>query len=85
MKCVIYKGRKKSDTYLYVERDGDFSRVPPALLAMLGALDRVMEIELSPQRALAQADVSVVMRWLSEQGYFLQMPPNQWQSPVRQQ
>lgn len=75
MNCTIYKGAKKEDHYLYVEREGDFSRVPEDLLAMLGELTRVMSIELSEERKLMQADVVQVMASLQEQGYYFQMPP----------
>lgn len=75
MKCVIYKGRRRADTYLYIEREDDFSRVPEALLGMLGRMERVMELELAPGRTLAQADPEQVRRRLREQGYYLQMPP----------
>ncbi len=75
MNCVIYKGAKRADTYLYVERKDDFQRVPQALLAMLGTLELVMELELAPDRRLAQADVVQVRENLVAQGYFLQMPP----------
>jgi uncharacterized protein YcgL (UPF0745 family) len=75
MKCVIYKGDRKQDTYLYIEREGDFSRVPEALLKLLGMLERVMALELTPSRTLVQADPEQVRRQLKEQGYYLQMPP----------
>lgn len=75
MKCVIYKGDRKQDIYLYIEREGDFSRVPEALLKMLGMLEWVMALELSPGRTLVQADPEQVRRQLKEQGYYLQMPP----------
>lgn len=82
MKCVIYKGSRKPDTYLYIERDDDFARVPEALLNMLGSLERVMSLELTPERSLAQADPEQVRRLLREQGYYLQMPPQD--DPARQ-
>lgn len=75
MQCVIYKGSKKIDHYLYVEEEDDFSRVPQALLNMLGRLKRVISLELSARRQLAQADVNDVMQQLTEQGYYFQMPP----------
>lgn len=75
MKCAIYKGDRKQDTYLYIEREDDFSRVPEALLRMLGQLQRVMTLELTEGRTLAQADPEQVRRQLVEQGYYLQMPP----------
>ncbi|HEC20779.1 MAG TPA: YcgL domain-containing protein [Gammaproteobacteria bacterium] len=75
MQCAVYKGHKKIDHYLYVEKEGDFSRVPRALLDMLGQLELVIGLDLSPERKLAQADVNEVMQQLREQGYYFQMPP----------
>lgn len=75
MHCAIYKGPKKIDHYLYVEQEGDFSRVPQALLDFLGQLQLVMTLELDAERKLAQADAELVRKALREQGYYLQMPP----------
>ncbi len=75
MKCVIYKGDRKQDTYLYIEREGDFARVPETLLKLLGDLEWVMALELTPERSLVQADPEQVRRQLKEQGFYLQMPP----------
>lgn len=75
MQTAIYKGKRQFDTYLYVETEADFKRVPEALIDMLGTLEHVMTIELSADRSLASADVAVVMQELSEKGYFLQLPP----------
>jgi uncharacterized protein YcgL (UPF0745 family) len=75
MQCVVYKGSKKIDHYLYVEKEDDFSRVPQTLLDMMGQLELVIGLELSPERQLAQADVNEVMQQLSEQGFYFQMPP----------
>ena len=75
MHCAIYKGPKKIDHFLYVENEGDFSRVPQALLDVLGQLQLIMTLELGPERALAQADAEQVRTALREQGYYLQMPP----------
>jgi len=75
MYCVIYKSRKKLDTYLYLSTPDDFSRVPEALLGMFGEPEQVMELELNPGRRLAREDVLRVMEALRERGWFLQMPP----------
>lgn len=82
--CAIYRSAKKADSYLYVERESDFARVPRALLDMLGPLTLVMSLELHPQRKLAQVEVMHVMERLQHQGYYLQMPPGLWQQ-VRKQ
>ncbi|WP_455199411.1 YcgL domain-containing protein [Kaarinaea lacus] len=82
MHCAIYKGHKKIDHYLYVEQEGDFSRVPESLLAILGNLELVMTLELGPERTLAQADINQVRHSLREQGYYFQMPPQTTEPPL---
>lgn len=73
--CVVYKSNRKSSYFLYVERAEEFSRVPENLLAMLGELQHVIDLQLDDQRRLAQADVQLVMQQLRESGYYLQIPP----------
>ncbi|HEY5789687.1 MAG TPA: YcgL domain-containing protein [Gammaproteobacteria bacterium] len=75
MACVVYRGKRKDDTYLYVERADDFARVPDALLRQLGELERVLELELHAARRLARADPAAVMRALRDDGFYLQLPP----------
>ena len=82
MHCAIYKGPKKIDHYLYVEREDDFSRVPESLLGMLGKLELVMTLELSPERTLAQVDIHQVKAALKNQGYYFQMPPQTHEIPA---
>lgn len=73
--CTVYRGAREADAYLYVERADDFSRVPESLLARLGELEAVLEIELHAERRLARADPVEVMRALRDEGYYLQLPP----------
>ena len=75
MICAVYKSQKKLDAYLFVEPDQEFQRVPQALLDMLGRLEYVMEVDLDQRDKLAQADLQQVKTALSEQGYYLQLPP----------
>lgn len=74
MQCAIYKSCKKQDTYLYLAGKDDFSRVPEALLKLLGAPVHVMDLDLSPERKLAQEDTAEVLHNLQERGWHLQMP-----------
>jgi len=74
MNCAIYEGSRKTDHYLYVAEENDFSQVPPALLGMLGKLKLVMTLDLGPNRKLKQADVHQVREALRTQGYYFQMP-----------
>ena len=74
MNSVIYKAKKKQDSYLYIELENDFSRVPEDLLSILGTLEFIMSLELKADRKLARADVKKVMADLKEHGFYLQMP-----------
>lgn len=73
--CWIYRSVRNDEMYLYVTREDDFEAVPPALLKALGRTERVMDLDLHPQRPLARVDVLQVIAQLKTKGYFLQMPP----------
>ncbi len=75
MQCAVYKGRKKQDTYLFVEQADDFSRVPESLIAMLGELEFVMELSLEFDRQLARTDTQSLKSAILNQGFYLQPPP----------
>lgn len=74
-RCFIYKSSRKTDAYLYVVEAGEFGTVPATLREMLGRLEFVMELQLTPERKLARADAAQVIDALSAQGYYLQLPP----------
>src|SRR3569623_1498554 len=73
--CAIYKSLKKPDNYLYVEKQGDFSKVPAPLLQLLGTLEWVMDIDISPDSKLARAAAAQQCRQLEELKNNLQLPP----------
>ncbi|GHA09424.1 YcgL domain-containing protein [Oceanisphaera arctica] len=75
MLCVVYKSPKKAETYLFVERRDDFSRVPSPLLDTFGTPRLSMIINLATKTHLAQADLTKVRLALKTQGYYLQLPP----------
>ena len=75
VKCAVYKSRRRANTYLYIEAENDFRRVPQTLLHMLGTLELVLTLELDARRSLARADPQEVRRQLREHGYYLQLPP----------
>ena len=82
MKCVVYKGARKSDAYLFVKRDFDISQVPSDLLKAFGTLEKVMNLELSPDQTLARADPDTVRQQLRDKGFYLQLPPAEFESPL---
>ncbi|MFM4940623.1 YcgL domain-containing protein [Aeromonas enteropelogenes] len=75
MLCAVYKSRKKAETYLFVERREDFSRVPEALMTTFGRPELVLMTKLDPAKPLGLANVSKVMAALATQGFYLQVPP----------
>ncbi len=75
MHAYVYKSQRKADTYLYLATRDDFSCLPDALRAQLGELRFVLDVALTPERRLAQADPAVVRANLVSRGFYLQIPP----------
>lgn len=75
MQAYVYKSQRKADTYLYLAARDDFARLPEAVRVQLGPLTFVLEVALTPERRLAQADPAVVRANLAAQGFHLQFPP----------
>ncbi|OAT78506.1 hypothetical protein A9B99_01900 [Mangrovibacter phragmitis] len=75
MFCVIYRSSKRDQTYLYVEKKDDFSRVPEALMAGFGKPIMTMLLPLNGNKKLANANIETVREALETQGYYLQIPP----------
>jgi uncharacterized protein YcgL (UPF0745 family) len=75
MLTAVYKSKKKADTFLFVEKRDDFDKVPEPLLTMFGKPQYVMFINLAKREHLGGADLNTVKAALTEQGYYLQLPP----------
>jgi len=75
MLSAVYKSKRKVDTYLFIEKRDDFSKVPEVLLNTFGKPIFVMLINIGNRETLAGADISKVKANLAEQGYYLQIPP----------
>ncbi|EMH4162378.1 YcgL domain-containing protein [Pluralibacter gergoviae] len=75
MFCAIYRSSQRDQTYLYVEKKDDFSRVPEELLKSFGRPQFSMLLALDGRKTLANADLDKVKAALVEQGYYLQLPP----------
>ena len=74
MQCYVYKSPRKSDTYLYVPEKGEFAHIPASLMKVFGTPEFALEFELTSNRKLVAADAKEVLRFLSQQGFYLQMP-----------
>lgn len=75
MKCSVVRSSQKDYTYLYLREGQEWSDLPDTLTRIFGEPEFVLELELTPERTLANEDVIQVMANLEEQGYHLQLPP----------
>ena len=75
MLCAVYKSLNKEGTFLYVKQRDDFSAVPDALLNTFGSPVLVTLLNLAKREHLALADIDKVKQQLTQQGYYLQLPP----------
>ena len=80
--CVVYKCSRKEHTYLYINEKDEFDDIPEGLMKTLGNLSFVMELELYPEKRLAQADAAEVINKLNEQGFYLQLPPADYKPEI---
>lgn len=76
MKCSVFRSSLKDFTYIYLLDGRDFDNLPASLKKVFGEPTLVINLELTPQRKLANADVHQVMKSLADKGYHLQLPPN---------
>lgn len=75
MHAYVYKSQRKADTYVYLAARDDFERLPEPLRSELGALQFVLDVALTPGRALAREDADTVRANLADRGFHLQFPP----------
>lgn len=75
MLTVVYKSYKKKDSYLFVKQRDQFDDVPEALMAMFGTPELVTIVNLAKRDKLAISDIDKVKQGLTDNGYFLQLPP----------
>ncbi|WP_371185434.1 YcgL domain-containing protein [Thalassotalea maritima] len=75
MICVVYKSSKKADTYLFVTKRDDFSKVPEPLMQMFGTPMLVTLVNLAKRDKLGMADIDKVRVELADNGFYLQLPP----------
>ncbi len=75
VKCSVYKCTRKAETYLYLKTGYALEDLPEGLRHLLGPMQEVLQLDLDESRTLAQVNTSDVIEALHEQGYFLQMPP----------
>ncbi len=80
MKCIVFRCSRKQEMYLYLpyqeDEDKILTELSAELLKLTGNLEKVMELDLTPERTLARVKVDDVIASLNKKSYYLQMPPN---------
>ena len=74
MICYVYRSNRKLDTYLYMNKKDDFEDLPEAVLKIFGPPEFSMSFNLLPDKKLAQAEAQEVIEKIESDGYFLQLP-----------
>ena len=72
--CQVYRGSKRRDVYLYVDKKQGLSQVPEALIALMGQPELSMTILLKADKRLARLTAKELMKHIEEKGFYLQMP-----------
>ncbi|MBO1255147.1 YcgL domain-containing protein [Alteromonas sp. 5E99-2] len=72
--CVVYKTRRKTGVYLFVEKKGHFERIPEGLMQELGKPELVMMLPLNNEKNFNRVSHHDLVKGIEEQGYFLQLP-----------
>ncbi len=78
MHCYVYKGEKKDDHFVYLNKELNIEQpeqcLPTAIIELLGSLSLVLDFELTAERKLPQAEATQVLNDIQSQGFYLQMP-----------
>ena len=82
--CCVYKSLRKEKTFLFVLKENDFSKVPESLLEALGKIEKLIDLELTPERQVARGEARYIMDDLLEKGFHLQLPPTEKPQPIGQ-
>jgi len=75
MDCYIYRSRKKLGAYLYLPEEDNFSQLPESLLNVFGIPEYSFQMDLTPDKTLAQVEAADVIKGIEAEGFFMQMSP----------
>ena len=74
--CDVYKSDRRELMYLYVLEGEGLERVPAALMKTFGNPTFVMNVELTPDKALAKEDSKVVSSTLKRRAIICKCHPS---------
>jgi uncharacterized protein YcgL (UPF0745 family) len=73
--CSILRCSKKEGMYLYVDKTTGIDSIPDKLRRQLGDVELAMTLLISENKKLARANAKDVLQAISDNGFYLQMPP----------
>ncbi|MGB3916106.1 MAG: YcgL domain-containing protein [Thiothrix litoralis] len=80
MQCYVYRSRRKPGSFLFLPEKDHFERVPEVLMTIFGVPEFSFDFELTEQRKLVlKLEAHEIRRVIQENGFFLQLPPNEEQ------
>ena len=71
----VYRSDSRAETYLFLPAEDDFDELSDDLKNQFGSPVKFYRFHLHVQKILAQADPEKVLAAISEQGFYLQLPP----------
>ena len=71
----VYRSGKKADTYLFLPIADAYEDLPEALQEHFGEATAFLSFWLHEERYLAQSDSRQVLAAIDQQGFYLQLPP----------
>jgi uncharacterized protein YcgL (UPF0745 family) len=72
-KLYVYRCNKQPNTYLFLNKKGNFNNVPSELLALLGELSFSFEFILDHNKKLMYATATEVLKAIKTHGFYLQL------------
>lgn len=79
MNVSVYKSPKKVELYLYVPKEDGLDKLPDEVRVIFGEPSHVLDLILTPEKKLARVQTAEVLKALSTRGYFMQMPPHEFE------
>lgn len=73
--CSIFRCSKKEGMYLYIDKAAGIESIPENLRRQVGELELAMTLMIDDNKKLARANAKEVLASISDNGFYLQMPP----------
>ena len=70
----VYKTNKRADTYLYVLKTQDLSKLPAGLMEVFGTPVHAMNLLLKKDKTFARFTRQQLVDALNKDGFYLQLP-----------